>query len=83
MIALLRTKLEDCNISVRVLNVLKKAEVETIGDLVSHNKVDILKYRDMGRKALNELDDLVEALNLSFGMDVQKYLMREADSYTA
>jgi DNA-binding transcriptional MerR regulator len=83
MIALLRTKLEDCNISKRVLNVLKKAEIETIGDLVSYNMSDILRFRDMGRKSLNELDELVETLNLSFGMDVQKYLLREADSYTA
>jgi DNA-directed RNA polymerase subunit alpha len=62
---------------------MKYAEIETIGDLVSLNKADLLRYRKIGKKALNELDDFLESQDLSFGMDVQKYLLREADSYTA
>ena len=83
MIILLRTKLEDCNLSKRIINLMKYAEIETIGDLVSLNKADLLRYRKIGKKALNELDDFLESQDLSFGMDVQKYLLREADSYTA
>lgn len=83
MMILLRTKLEDCNLSKRIINLMKYAEIETIGDLVSLNKADLLRYRKIGKKALNELDDFLESQDLSFGMDVQKYLMREADSYTA
>jgi DNA-binding transcriptional MerR regulator len=83
MMILLRTKLEDCNLSKRIINLMKYAEIETIGDLVSLNKADLLRYRKIGKKALNELDDFLESQDLSFGMDVQKYLLREADSYTA
>ena len=83
MMILLRTKLEDCNLSKRTMNLMKYAEIETIGDLVSLNKADLLRYRKIGKKALNELDDFLESQDLSFGMDVQKYLLREADSYTA
>ena len=82
MMILLRTKLEDCNLSKRIINLMKYAEIETIGDLVSLNKADLLRYRKIGKKALNELDDFLESQDLSFGMDVQKYLLREADSLT-
>ncbi|MCM1111130.1 MAG: DNA-directed RNA polymerase subunit alpha [Clostridium sp.] len=70
---LLKTKLVDMNLSVRALNCLKSAEVETIGELVVFNKNDLLKFRNFGRKSLTELDDLLAQLNLSFGMDISKY----------
>ncbi len=70
---LLKTKLMDLNLSVRALNCLKAADVETLGDLVQYNKTDLLKFRNFGKKSLSELDDLLESLNLSFGMDTSKY----------
>ena len=70
---LLKTKLADMDLSVRALNCLKSAEVETLGELVAYNKNDLLKFRNFGRKSLNELDDLLASLNLSFGMDTSKY----------
>ncbi|HRR15435.1 MAG TPA: DNA-directed RNA polymerase subunit alpha [Bacteroidales bacterium] len=70
---LLKTKLVDLDLSVRALNCLKAAEVETLGDLVKFNKNDLLKFRNFGKKSLTELDELLESLNLSFGMDVSKY----------
>ncbi len=70
---LLKTKLLDMNLSVRALNCLKAADVETLGDLVQYNKNDLLKFRNFGRKSLTELDDLLESLNLSFGTDISKY----------
>ena len=70
---LLKTKLVDMNLSVRALNCLKAAEVETLGDLVQYNKTDLLKFRNFGKKSLSELDDLLESLNLSFGTDTSKY----------
>ena len=70
---LLKTKLTDMNLSVRALNCLKAADVETLGDLVQYNKTDLLKFRDFGKKSLSELDDLLERLNLSFGTDISKY----------
>jgi DNA-directed RNA polymerase subunit alpha len=70
---LLKTKLIDLDLSVRALNCLKAAEVETLGDLVKFNKNDLLKFRNFGKKSLTELDELLEAMNLSFGMDVGKY----------
>jgi DNA-directed RNA polymerase subunit alpha len=69
----LKTKLVDMNLSVRALNCLKAAEVETLGELVQLNKSDLLKFRNFGKKSLNELDDLLESLNLSFGTDISKY----------
>ena len=63
---LLKTKLVDMNLSVRALNCLKAADVETLGDLVQYNKTDLLKCRNFGKKSLLELDDLLESLNLSF-----------------
>lgn len=70
---LLKTKLVDMELSVRALNCLKAADVETLGDLVQFNKTDLLKFRNFGKKSLTELDDLLENLNLSFGTDISKY----------
>lgn len=70
---LLKTKLSDMNLSVRALNCLKSAEVETLGELVQFNKNDLLKFRNFGKKSLTELDELLDSLNLSFGMDISKY----------
>jgi DNA-directed RNA polymerase subunit alpha len=70
---LLKSKLVDLDLSVRALNCLKAAEVETLGDLVKFNKNDLLKFRNFGKKSLTELDELLESLNLSFGMDIVKY----------
>ena len=70
---LLKTKLVELNLSVRALNCLKAADVETLGELVQYNKNDLLKFRNFGRKSLTELDDLLESLNLSFGTDISKY----------
>ncbi|MBS4040554.1 MAG: DNA-directed RNA polymerase subunit alpha [Flavobacteriales bacterium] len=70
---LLKTKLVDMDLSVRALNCLKAAEVETLGDLVSFNKNDLMKFRNFGKKSLTELDELVAAKNLHFGMDLAKY----------
>jgi DNA-directed RNA polymerase subunit alpha len=70
---LLKTKLVDLDLSVRALNCLKAAEVDTLGDLVKFNKNDLLKFRNFGKKSLTELDELLESMSLSFGMDVSKY----------
>ena len=70
---LLKTRLVDMDLSVRALNCLKAADVETLGDLVQFNKTDLLKFRNFGKKSLTELDDLLESLNLSFGTDISKY----------
>ncbi|MFN8209325.1 MAG: DNA-directed RNA polymerase subunit alpha, partial [Bacteroidales bacterium] len=70
---MLKTKLVDLDLSVRALNCLKAAEVETLGDLVKFNKNDLLKFRNFGKKSLTELDELLEGMNLNFGMDVSKY----------
>jgi DNA-directed RNA polymerase subunit alpha len=70
---LLKTKLVDMDLSVRALNCLKAAEVETLGDLVSFNKNDLMKFRNFGKKSLTELDELVAIKNLHFGMDLSKY----------
>ena len=70
---LLKSKLVDLNLSVRALNCLKAADVETLGQLVQYNKNDLLKFRNFGKKSLTELDDLLESLNLSFGTDISKY----------
>ncbi len=70
---LLKTKLSDMNLTVRALNCLKAADVETLGELVQYNKTDLLKFRNFGKKSLTELDDLLESLNLSFGTDISKY----------
>ena len=70
---LLKTKLVDMDLSVRALNCLKAAEVDTLGDLVSFNKNDLMKFRNFGKKSLTELDELVANKNLTFGMDLTKY----------
>lgn len=70
---LLKSRLVDQGLSVRALNCLKSAEVETLGELVVFNKNDLLKFRNFGRKSLTELDELLANLNLSFGMDISKY----------
>ncbi len=70
---LLKTKLVDMDLSVRALNCLKAADVETLGDLVSFNKNDLLKFRNFGKKSLTELEELVASKGLNFGMNVAKY----------
>ena len=70
---LLKTKLVDMDLSVRALNCLKAADVETLGELVTYNRNDLLKFRNFGKKSLTELDDLLNGLNLTFGMDISKY----------
>ncbi len=70
---MLKTKLVDMDLSVRALNCLKAADVDTLGDLVVYNKTDLLKFRNFGKKSLTELDDLLDGLNLTFGMDISKY----------
>ncbi len=70
---LLKTKLVDLDLSVRALNCLKAADVETLADLVSLNKHDLLKFRNFGKKSLTELEELIKSKNLSFGMNLSKY----------
>ena len=70
---LLKTRLTDLDLSVRALNCLKAAEVDTLGDLVSFNKNDLMKFRNFGKKSLTELDELVNVKGLNFGMDLSKY----------
>ncbi len=70
---LLKTKLADMDLSVRALNCLKAAEVETLGELVGYTKQDLMKFRNFGKKSLTELDELVESKGLSFGMDLSKF----------
>ncbi|MDR2085541.1 MAG: DNA-directed RNA polymerase subunit alpha [Bacteroidales bacterium] len=70
---LLKTKLTDLDLSVRALNCLKTAEVETLGELVQFNKADLLKFRNFGRKSLTELEELVKSKQLEFGMNISKY----------
>jgi DNA-directed RNA polymerase subunit alpha len=70
---LLKTRLMDMDLSVRALNCLKAAEVDTLGDLVSFNKADLMKFRNFGKKSLTELEELVLIKGLSFGMDLSKY----------
>ncbi len=70
---LLKSKLVDMQLSVRALNCLKSAEVETLAELVVFNKTDLLKFRNFGKKSLVELESLLNSLNLSFGMDISKY----------
>lgn len=70
---LLKTKLTDMNLSVRALNCLKAANVETLGELVRYSKAELLKFRNFGKKSLTELDDLLEKHGLTFGTDTSKY----------
>ncbi len=69
----LKTKLVDMDLSVRALNCLKAADVDTLGELVTYNRNDLLKFRNFGKKSLTELDDLLENMNLTFGMETSKY----------
>jgi DNA-directed RNA polymerase subunit alpha len=73
----LKTRLADMELSVRALNCLKSAEVETLGELVKYQRSDLLKFRNFGRKSLTELDALLERLKLSFGMDISKYKLEK------
>ena len=70
---LLKAKLVDLDLSVRALNCLKAADVETLGELVQYNRNDLLKFRNFGKKSLTELDDLLLGMGLNFGMDIVKY----------
>jgi DNA-directed RNA polymerase subunit alpha len=70
---LLKTKLNDLDLSVRALNCLKSADIDTLGDLVTFNKNDLLKFRNFGKKSLTELEDLLTSMGLMFGMDISKY----------
>ncbi len=70
---LLQSKLTEMDLSVRALNCLKAAEVDTLGDLVTFNKSDLMKFRNFGKKSLTELDELVAVKGLNFGMDTAKY----------
>lgn len=74
---LLKTKLVDMDLSVRALNCLKAAEVDTLGDLVSYHKTDLMKFRNFGKKSLTELSELVDNKNLTFGMDLAKYKLEK------
>jgi len=74
---LLKTKLVDMDLSVRALNCLKAADVDTLGDLCTFNKNDLLKFRNFGKKSLTELEDLLDAMNLTFGMDISKYKLEK------
>ena len=74
---LLKTKLVDLDLSVRALNCLKAADVDTLADLVIFNKNDLLKFRNFGKKSLTELDELLVGMSLSFGMDVSKYKLEK------
>lgn len=70
---LLKTKLIDLDLSVRALNCLKSASLETLGELVRFQKSDLLKFRNFGKKSLTELEELLETYKLDFGMDLSKY----------
>ena len=74
---LLKTRLTDMDLSVRALNCLKAAEVDTLGDLVSFNKSDLMKFRNFGKKSLTELEELVVTKGLNFGMDLSKYKLEK------
>jgi len=74
---LLKTRLVDMDLSVRALNCLKSAEVETRAELVVYNKTDLLKFRNFGKKSLSELEELLATLNLHFGMDITKYKLEK------
>jgi DNA-directed RNA polymerase subunit alpha len=76
---LLLTKLSDMELSVRALNCLKAANIETFADLVSHQRAELMRFRNFGRKSLSEIDALVERLKLSFGMDITKYNIENKD----
>ena len=70
---LLKTKLTDLDLSIRALNCLKAADMETLGELCQLERSDLLKFRNFGKKSLAELDEKLASMNLSFGMDISKY----------
>ena len=74
---LLKTSLSELDLSVRAFNCLKAADIRTLGELVSYNIVDLLKFRNFGKKSLSELEELVASKNLTFGMEVAKYKLEE------
>jgi DNA-directed RNA polymerase subunit alpha len=74
---LLNQRLQDMDLSVRALNCLKAAEVETLGELVKYHRADLLKFRNFGKKSLTELDELLERNGLAFGMDISRYKLNE------
>lgn len=76
---LLKSKLTEMNLSVRALNCLAAANVETLGDLVQYNKNDLLKFRNFGKKSLTELENLLASQNLTFGMDIAKYKLEKEE----
>ncbi len=76
---LLKSKLTEMNLSVRALNCLAAADVETLGDLVQYNKNDLLKFRNFGKKSLTELENLLASQNLTFGMDIAKYKLEKEE----
>jgi DNA-directed RNA polymerase subunit alpha len=73
----LKTNLSELDLSVRAYNCLKAAEIRTLGDLVSYNIADLLKFRNFGKKSLSELEELVASKGLTFGMDVAKFKLEE------
>ena len=77
--ALMETKVIDLNITVRSLNCLKAADIETLGDLIKYNKTDLLKFRNFGKKSMTELDDLLDSMNLHFGMDVDAIIAADTE----
>lgn len=77
--AWMNTKVIDLNITVRSLNCLKAADIETLGDLVKCNKTDLLKFRNFGKKSMRELDDLLDSMNLHFGMDVDAIIAADTE----
>ena len=79
MILLFQTKIYDLNLSARTYNALTGNRIDTLGDLVKRNKRDLLELNGFGKKSLTELEDLLEELNLDFGMDVNNILLRKAD----
>ena len=74
---LLNQHLQDMDLSVRALNCLKAAEVDTLGELVKYHRSDLLKFRNFGKKSLTELDELLERNGLAFGMDITRYRVNE------
>lgn len=77
----LATKLANCNLTVRTLNCMKTADIETVGDLIKYTKVDLLKQRNLGKKSLRELDDLLDSMNLTFGMDVERIIDAQVEAF--
>lgn len=77
----LATKLANCNLTVRTLNCMKTADIKTVGDLIKYTKVDLLKQRNLGKKSLRELDDLLDSMNLTFGMDVERIIDAQIEAF--